>query len=35
MTHPMIHTHLMHNGCPALGAPSVGGDAGLKRRHNN
>lgn len=30
MTHPMIHTHLMHHSCPTLGAPSPDGDAGLE-----
>ncbi|GAV39320.1 hypothetical protein Saa2_02205 [Streptomyces acidiscabies] len=28
MTHPMIHTHPMHNSCPTLGAPSPDGEAG-------
>jgi hypothetical protein len=30
MTHPMIHTHLMRNSFPALGAQSVDGGAGLE-----
>lgn len=30
MTRPMIHTHLMRNSFPTLGAPSVDGDAGLE-----
>ncbi len=30
MTHPMIHTHAVHNSCPISGAPPLDRDAGLE-----